>query len=190
MITVQNRPYQHETLSAVGVGSKSNLAYYAIVIRPYSVADYLILKQATWDKCVDGVIMISLLYLSYNRIPFETADQQVQAIVDKSIKKNRHSDITGALIFTGSHFCQFLEGSEEAVLRLMDTICLDPRHSDIWVVHQEAAVDRRFANWSMAYTGRSEFVSSYLLEIINASEEAERKRVVHSVISMMEEFVK
>lgn len=134
--------------------------------------------------------MISLLYLSYNRVPLETADQQVQAIVDKSVNNNKLSDITGALIFTGSHFCQLLEGPEEAVLRLMDTIRIDQRHSDIWVVHQERAVERRFANWSMAYTGRSEFVSSYLLEIINVSEEAERKRVALSTINMMEEFVK
>lgn len=134
--------------------------------------------------------MISLLYISYNRMPLDTADRQVQAIVDKSVIHNKRADITGALIFAGVHFCQFLEGPEDAVISLMDTIRADTRHRDIWVVYQEAASDRRFADWSMAYKGRSEFVSGYLLEIVGASEEAERQKAVKSIITIMEEFVR
>lgn len=132
--------------------------------------------------------MISLLYVSYNRIVDEQSDQEVQAIADKSVISNKSKNITGALIFTGTHFCQFLEGPDDAVASLMDTIRVDHRHSDIWVVYQEAATDRRFASWSMAYKGRSNFVGSYLMDIVNASEEAERQTAVKSVITMMEEF--
>ena len=134
--------------------------------------------------------MISLLYVSYNNIIDKRANQEVQAISHKSVISNKRKDITGALIFTGTHFCQFLEGPEGAVFGLMDKIRHDPRHSDVWVVHQEAITDRRFASWSMAYKGRSNFVGRYLLDIVNASEEAERERAAKSIIAMMDEFVR
>jgi hypothetical protein len=134
--------------------------------------------------------MLSLLYLSYNEIADELANQEVQAISHKSIISNKRKDITGALIFTGTHFCQFLEGPDDAVSSLAGKIRRDPRHTDIWVVHQEAITVRRFASWSMGYKGRSNFVGRYLLDIVNASEKADREKAAKSVIAMMEEFVR
>lgn len=150
----------------------------------------LTLKRSHYGNRAGGVFMISLMYVSCNSMPLDTANPQVQAIVDKSVLKNKRADITGALIFVGVHFCQFLEGPDDAVISLMDTIRADTRHNDIWVVYQEAVTDRRFADWSMAYRGRSEFVSGHLLEIVSASNEAERQKAVKSVISIMEEFVR
>lgn len=134
--------------------------------------------------------MLSLLYLSYNGIADELANHEVHAISHKSIISNKRKDITGALIFTGTHFCQFLEGPDIAVSSLADKIRRDPRHTDIWVVHQEVVTVRRFAGWSMGYKGRSNFVGRYLLDIVNASEEAERRKAALSVVAMMEEFVR
>ena len=134
--------------------------------------------------------MLSLLYLSHNGIADEMANQEVHAINHKSIISNKHKDITGALLFTGTHFCQFLEGPEGAVSSLADKIRRDPRHSDVWVVHQEAVTVRRFAGWSMGYKGRSNFVGRYLFNIVNASEEAERRTAALSVVAMMEDFVR
>lgn len=136
------------------------------------------------------IAMRSLLYMSYNGIADELANQEVQAISHKSIISNKRKDITGALIFTGSHFCQFLEGPDEAVSSLAYKIRRDQRHSDIWVVHQEAVTVRRFASWSMGYKGRSNFIGRYLFDIVNASNDAEREQAAKSVIAMMEDFVR
>ena len=134
--------------------------------------------------------MLSLLYLSHNRISDERANQEVQALNHKSVIINKRNDITGVLIFTGTHFCQLLEGPDGAVHDRIDKIRRDPRHSDIWVVHQEAIIARRFAGWSMGYKGRSNFVGRYLFDIVNASEEAGREKAAKSVISMMETLVR
>ena len=134
--------------------------------------------------------MLSLLYLSHNGIADGMANQEVHAISHKSVISNKRKDITGVLIFTGTHFCQFLEGPDDAVSSLTDKIRLDPRHSDIWVVHQEAVTVRRFAGWSMGYKGRSNFLGRYLFDIVNASEDAGREKAAKSVIAMMEEFVR
>jgi hypothetical protein len=136
------------------------------------------------------VVMISLLYLSYSELPDDEADRQVQAIVDKSVANNGLIDVTGALIFTGEHFCQFLEGKAEDVMGLMSSIRLDHRHSDVTVVHKETANARRFASWSLAYTGRSTFISNHLEGVIYASTERDRENAAKSVIGMMQEFAR
>ncbi len=134
--------------------------------------------------------MLSLLYLSYSLLSDETADRAVQNIVDTAVVSNKSNGLTGALIFTGVNFCQFLEGPEDALRALMESIRLDTRHKDIWVVHEEAVSNRRFGSWSMAYQGRSTFVSGHLMDLISASVEAERAKSVKLIISMMEEFAK
>lgn len=134
--------------------------------------------------------MLSLLYMSHNNIADERANQEVQALNHKSVITNKRKDITGVLIFTGTHFCQFLEGPEGAVCSLADKIRRDPRHTDVWVVHQEAVTVRRFAGWSMGYKGRSNFVGRYLFNIVNATEEAERRTAALSVVAMMENFIR
>ena len=134
--------------------------------------------------------MLSLLYLSYSLIPDDMADREVQNIVDTSVVNNKSTGLTGALMFTGVNFCQFLEGPEHAVRGLMESIRLDTRHRDIWTVHEKAVSDRRFGNWSMAYRGRSSFVNGHLMDLLGASVEVERAKSVKSIITMMEEFVK
>lgn len=134
--------------------------------------------------------MLSLLYLSHSRISDERANQEVQALNHKSVIINKRKDITGVLIFTGTHFCQLLEGPSGAVHDRIDRIRRDPRHSDIWVVHQEAITARRFAGWSMGYKGRSNFVGRYLFDIVNASDDAGREKAAKSVITMMDKLVR
>ena len=134
--------------------------------------------------------MISLLYISYSLLDAKTADDAVQDIVKTSVARNGSADITGALLFTGVNFAQFLEGPDQAVLNLMASIRQDDRHKDVWVVLQAPTDDRRFGSWSMAYGGRSGFVSRHITDLINTSSEAQRTKAAKKVIEMMEEFAK
>lgn len=134
--------------------------------------------------------MLSLLYMSHNNIADERANQEVLALNHKNMIINKRKDVTGVLIFTGTHFCQLLEGPAGAVYDRIDKIRRDPRHSDVWVVHQEAITARRFAGWSMGYRGRSNFVGRYLFDIVNASNDAGREQAAKSVIFMMENLVR
>lgn len=134
--------------------------------------------------------MLSLLYMSHSNIADEQANQEVQALNHKSVIINKREDITGVLIFTGTHFCQLLEGPRDAVYDRIDRIRRDSRHSDVWVVLQETITARRFAGWSMGYRGRSNFVGRNLFDIVNASNDAGRENAAKSVISMMEKLVR
>ncbi|MGC3981394.1 MAG: BLUF domain-containing protein [Steroidobacteraceae bacterium] len=94
--------------------------------------------------------LFCLLYTSM--IALEESPSCIVNILRVARKHNESADITGLLVFDGLHFCQYLEGSESAVLRLMERIREDKRHGCISVIQQEAFEGtRRFNNWSMGY---------------------------------------
>jgi hypothetical protein len=94
--------------------------------------------------------LYELLYTS--ELAIEESPSCVAGIVRVSRANNLLNAITGLLVFDGLHFCQYLEGSREAVLKLVDTIAKDTRHI-LFAVHEqgEKSCTRRFAEWSMAY---------------------------------------
>lgn len=64
---------------------------------------------------------------------------------------NDEDRLTGALIFDGACFCQYLEGPSVAVTRKLLSIEADPRHSSLRILVYDQAETRRFAEWSMAF---------------------------------------
>ncbi|MFL6699796.1 MAG: BLUF domain-containing protein [Vitreoscilla sp.] len=92
-----------------------------------------------------------LLRLQYvSRAAADLTADAVQAIVSWSATFNARTHITGALIFTGTHFSQVLEGPPSAVRALMASISRDSRHRDIRMLYESEISKRRFAGWSMA----------------------------------------
>lgn len=104
--------------------------------------------------------MFSLMYVSQALLRPEEADEAVADIVQVSTARNASLDVTGALLFTGDRFAQWLEGEESAVLELMSRIRRDVRHTGIIMLQQGPANRRRFANWSLAYHGRSTYAAA------------------------------
>ena len=83
------------------------------------------------------------------------ADAPIRVIADIAVwsrSANRSRDITGLLVFDGMHFCQQFEGGNTEVSELMERIRLDPRHTDIHILHRGPLADRRFRQWSLGYT--------------------------------------
>lgn len=111
--------------------------------------------------------LFSLTYVSRSLLPLQAAEDEVLAIVGASRENNAARGITGALIFSGSHFVQTLEGQEADVSGLMSVITKDPRHTDVMVVQEEAIVPgaRSFRDWSMAYNGRTTYVQRHINEV-------------------------
>ena len=92
-----------------------------------------------------------LLRLQYvSRAAVDLPADAVQAIVSWSAAFNARAHVTGALIFTGTHFSQVLEGPPSTVRPLMASISRDSRHRDIRMLYESAISKRRFAGWSMA----------------------------------------
>jgi hypothetical protein len=131
--------------------------------------------------------LYSLLYLSRALVRGDAADAAVAEIVRVSRERNRRLDVTGALLFSGGHFAQILEGGKAGVDELMRSILRDPRHCAIAVVQQGEAAARRFPDWSLAYAGRSTFVDRELEGALGAGPAAAPGRAGR-ILTMLTEF--
>ena len=100
--------------------------------------------------------MQRLLYVSESYIsPSDTATS-VSEIVKHAQNKNDEIGITGALIFTGQHFAQVLEGPVDAISILMDNICNDARHGNILIAYK----DRKSTRLNSSHSTLSRMPSS------------------------------
>ena len=97
--------------------------------------------------------------------------------------------MTGALVFTERLFAQYLEGSEEALDILMESIRRDPRHRDVAIVYREAIPARRFETWELAYAGPSTFVAGNVLAADRARSAAAQRKAAERLIKLMGQFV-
>jgi hypothetical protein len=101
----------------------------------------------------------------------ETIDSAIDGIVCSSRLRNAENHVTGMLLFTGSRFVQFVEGPAAAVKNLRASIIADPRHDDLCQLVPEPSPERRFAGWSLGYSGPSRYVQSAVDQAIIASDQ-------------------
>lgn len=113
-----------------------------------------------------------LLYVSI--VAPDTGEAQVQAILAVSRDRNPGQGVTGALLYTGTHFTQWLEGPREALDALMRSIAADPRHTDVRLLLREPAGARRFAEWAMHYV--DSVASADLIEDLHGREAIDSER--------------
>ncbi|WP_380805995.1 BLUF domain-containing protein [Sphingobium tyrosinilyticum] len=106
------------------------------------------------------------LYISTSRLQAAQVDDQVRDIVNISISRNRSLGVTGALLFTGQRFSQYLEGSPVAIAELKESILRDSCHEDVRTIASGPYDVRRFLTWSLAYAGPSRFVASKVEEAL------------------------
>lgn len=129
--------------------------------------------------------MKSLLYVSRSRLSAAETDTEVKRIIATARARNEPQGITGALIFTYTHFAQYLEGPSSAVDELIEKLEGDPRHEDVRIVCTPPFTRRHFSDWSMAYGGSSVFVSNL---VRNAFENQGATSDPDKLIRLMREF--
>ncbi|MBI1686597.1 BLUF domain-containing protein [Caulobacter hibisci] len=76
-------------------------------------------------------------------------DEDLPAIVAKSIQNNRIDDITGFLAAGEGRFLQVLEGPGQVVAEVYERIGRDPRHDEIVLIADGLAERRLFRDWNM-----------------------------------------
>ena len=82
-------------------------------------------------------------------------DQPLQVVAEIAAHArpaNAGMDITGLLIFDGQRLCQQLEGPKKQVLKLIERIRNDPRHTKVEVLHHGPLAGRRFHQFSLAFS--------------------------------------
>ena len=75
-----------------------------------------------------------------------------------------------------------------SVGQLMARVAQDPRHNMVMVVAREPIVARRFANWSMAYCGPSQFVARHVSRLLVDPILTEQRRSADWLNQLLYEF--
>ncbi|MEO1474160.1 MAG: BLUF domain-containing protein [Pseudomonadota bacterium] len=81
----------------------------------------------------------------------DLGDEDVASILDVSESNNHERYITGFLAHNGRSFMQALEGEEQEVRALYETIVADPRHVGVVQIVGEKIEKRAFESWAMNY---------------------------------------
>lgn len=131
----------------------------------------------------------SLLYVSRSRLASEKSSAEVEEIVRQAQARNEQAGITGALIFTESNFAQVIEGENAAIDRLVASIMLDRRHTDVRIIRDCEIEERLFGGWWMAYAGPSFYVNRHIKPLLaDEINEGDRGPRAERLISLMHEF--
>lgn len=87
-------------------------------------------------------------------------------MVDKATRLNACHQVTGILLFNGTHFFQILEGPEEGVLDIYGRICADKRHHNVVELMRDYSPSRRFGNHGMELFDLREHDSGSVLQAV------------------------
>ncbi len=86
-----------------------------------------------------------------SRAATEIATAELDEILRIARERNGKKNITGMLLYHEGSFIQVLEGVQNAVESLYETICLDKRHEHANVVLRTEVAERAFDQWAMGY---------------------------------------
>jgi len=105
--------------------------------------------------------LYTISYFSKSKIHGSDAEihAAINDILETAHRKNAELQVTGALLYSGGYFIQVLEGPEDAVEEIFESIQNDLRHQNVAVIQHSHLTQRSFSQWSMALAGvRSELL--------------------------------
>ncbi|MFP5974061.1 diguanylate phosphodiesterase [Enterobacter mori] len=107
-------------------------------------------------------MLTTIIYRSHicEDVPVKALEEMVAA----ANCKNRHSDVTGILLFNGTHFFQLLEGPVDNVTAIYQHICRDPRHHNVVELMCDHGPFRRFGNVGMELFDLRQFDTDEVLQ--------------------------
>lgn len=99
------------------------------------------------DESADGAELWRFFYVSRLCV----SPLLLEDLLEVSRRNNRSHAITGLLIFSGSHFAQFVEGPRPSLDMLLVALRRDTRHDRFTLHRYDITPARGFKDWSMGY---------------------------------------
>lgn len=109
-------------------------------------------------------MLTTIIYRSHISDDFPV--RTLPEMVNNASKLNAAHDVTGILLFNGTHFFQLLEGPETGIQAIYSRICADPRHHNVVELMRDYAPSRRFGNAGMELFDLREHDRSSLLQAV------------------------
>ncbi len=88
-----------------------------------------------------------LVYVSVSKK--ECTDEEIDKILASCKKNNPKLDITGVLLYSKTHFLQYLEGDYKEISGLYEKIKSDVRHKNVVLITTGKINERTFPSWEM-----------------------------------------
>ena len=105
-------------------------------------------------------MLVQLVYVSTATEPM--SGQDLQELLDQARERNARNAITGMLLYKDRHFIQLLEGHEENVQKIFDSIKRDERNYDVQQLWFRYVQYRDFPDWTMGFQNIEDFDSRTL----------------------------
>lgn len=139
--------------------------------------------------------MLSQLVYVSARKPSCT-EEEIQKILAACKRNNSDKDITGVLLYSGTHFVQYLEGDYRKIVSLYDSIKTDNRHKNVVMICSSPIQERSFPSWQMGAKKFEENAIEYQTEMDPSEKLAFRSILAGSeqqgnrAVSIMKKFFK
>ncbi len=132
-----------------------------------------------------------LAYISKNSMigDRQAIQSEIENILATAHQNNPAKGITGALLYSGGFFCQVIEGAQEEIEALFESIQMDDRHSDVTILHFEKIDVRGFDEWAMAFAGIEEAMRFDLEQIKASKDELAMQDVGRDLAKVLEDIV-
>ncbi len=88
-----------------------------------------------------------LVYIS--RLTPKCTDSEIEKILASSRKNNPELEVTGVLLYSDTHFLQYIEGDYKKLIALYDKIKEDDRHKNAVMLANGPIKERSFPSWQM-----------------------------------------
>lgn len=98
-------------------------------------------------------------FLYFSTMVTDQSPKDLDKMMFKFQERNKTISVTGAMVYCDRNVIQYFEGESDSVVRLMNSISQDPRHT-ISITVSENKKARVFPDWTMGYkvSGVNEFI--------------------------------
>ncbi len=108
-------------------------------------------------------------------------DHELDLLLSNAQVRNRAETLSGLLIYDQGSYFQWLEGPQEALQRVWNSIQRDPRHRDLQILREETMPKRFFGDWDMRLARRTRGKLDTALAVLETPEDLlKRVRVLPS----------
>lgn len=105
-------------------------------------------------------MLCHLVYVSVATSPMR--DQDLAKLLEQARERNERHRITGMLLYKNRRFMQLLEGEEEDVNLIFESIRRDARHANLELLWHRYIQFRDFPDWTMGFRNVDELDVSSL----------------------------
>lgn len=123
-----------------------------------------IVARASADAAQEATLLSAVVYRSTARPGLSSAE--LGAMLSAARARNANEHLTGLLLYTGTHFFQWLEGPVDGVDHVWASIQRDHRHQDIELLGRPHLPVRLFRGWEMGLASTSRGIAEGIDDVV------------------------